>query len=254
MNKRTASIFFISAAGFVCTASSAFAQGPADSAATFSSKCASCHTIGGGKLVGPDLAGVKGWPDADLTKTVERMQGMAGPLSPDEIKGLVGFLKSANAQADLKAKQEEIKAKAAIAEDKEPASATTGRDLFTGKTSLQNGGMSCISCHSSSGGGGTVGLDLTNVAERMTGAALISACETAPFPVMKAAYAKHPITHQEARNLAKYFESTKDIKTTERKFEPTWLAGSAIALVTLAAIGFGYRNRNDSVNKKLRRR
>lgn len=253
MNARQASGILLLLIWSTVTARSAFG---ADGAATFKSKCASCHTVGGGNLVGPDLAGVKDWAETDLTSTVQRMQNMAGPLTPDEIKSLVGFLKSAKPQSASAPPSPEAQtaAKPDAEPKKEKGSAENGRKLFTGKLSFQNGGMSCISCHSSAGEGGTVGLDLTHVAVKMPEVALISACESTPFPVMKSAYSKHPVTHQEAVDLAAYFETTKSIEGEKRSANPTWIAGSTIATITLAAIAFGYRKRNSSVRKKLRRR
>lgn len=254
MNSRRASGTLLLLIWSIVSARSAFC---ADGATTFNSKCASCHTVGGGNLVGPDLAKVKDWAEVDLTSTVERMQSMAGPLTPDEIKSLVGFLKSAKPQSASSAPSPDAQTAAkpqAESKKEEHGSAENGRKLFTGKLSFQNGGMSCISCHSSAGEGGTVGLDLTHVANKMPEAALISACESTPFPVMKSAYSKHPITHQEAVDLAAYFETTKSIEGEKRPANPTWIAGTAIATIALAAIAFGYRKRNSSVRKKLRRR
>jgi hypothetical protein len=88
----------------------------------------------------------------------------------------------------------------------------------------------------------------------MSETALVSACENTSFKVMKNAYAKHPITHQEARDLAKFFEATQSGQKSANKYQPTWLAGTAVSVAVLATIGIGYRKRNAPVRKKLRRR
>lgn len=232
---------------------SAQSQDAGHGAEAFSAKCTSCHSVGKGDLVGPDLINVRKWSDADLTPIVRSMQNMAGPLTDAEVADLVAFLKSPNAGKELEQKQEEAKAKASIEQDKSPASAGVGRDLFYGKRPFQNGGMSCISCHNSGEGGGNLGPDLTDVASRLNETALISACENASFKVMKTAYANHKITHDEARDLSKFFETTK-AEAPRKSQDVTWLAGTGIAAFALAAVGFGYRNRNSDVRGKLRRR
>lgn len=253
MNRKISIVLLLALTLALGKAQSAAAQDPSNGAALFAEKCTACHSIGKGALAGPDLAKVQEWTDADLSGAVSRMQNMVGPLDDVQIKDLVAFLKTPAAAKSLEKKQEEAKAIAAVEQDKEPASATMGHDLFFGTKRFANGGMSCVSCHSSGASGGNLGPDLTALADRMSETAIISACENASFKVMKAAYADHKVTHQEARDLAKYFEQSKGTDN-RRALEPAWLAGSAVTAFALVAIGIGYRNRNSAVRKKLTRR
>lgn len=245
-------IFLIAATSWAIFAAPA-APAQDTGSATFAEKCTACHTIGSGNAVGPDLSKVSNWTDADLSVSVRRMEKMVGPLTDEQVNGLVSFLKRSDATSQLQAKQAEAKAKASIEQDKNPASANNGRLLYFGKQPFENGGMSCVSCHSAGAAGGALGPDLSTIGQRMSETALVSACENTSFKVMKKAYANHQITHQEARDLAKYFQATKPVESRV-KIDPTWLAGTAIATVALAAIGFGFRKRNSQVRDKLRRR
>lgn len=73
--------------------SNALAQ---DASKLFEEKCAGCHTIGGGELVGPDLAPTAGWNTIELTKSVKSMEKSAGSLSAPEIESLVEYLRKSN--------------------------------------------------------------------------------------------------------------------------------------------------------------
>jgi len=59
----------------------------------FTEKCSVCHTIGGGKLTGPDLLPVQKWSLSKISENVRRMAEYAGELSDKEIEDLSRFLK-----------------------------------------------------------------------------------------------------------------------------------------------------------------
>jgi len=219
----------------------------------FNEKCSGCHTISGGMLVGPDLKSVCSWSNDDAAKAVKRMEKNVGPLAPEQVTALVKFLKDPNAAKKLKeAAAAKVEAPTATGEIAK-GSPEVGEKLFAGSAPLKNGGMACIACHQVSGAGGTMGPDLTGVADKMGETGLASACEQTPFKVMKAAYKDHPVLKQEALDLTAYFVSLK--QSHEKKSEaPVPVYGLAIALVVLAAIAVGYRNRNTSARDKLQRR
>ncbi len=78
-------------AGPSAPAGAAPAADPA--AQLFVDQCSACHTIGGGKLVGLDLAEVAAWPDENLRTGVKSMEGYVGPLADEQVEQLVAFLK-----------------------------------------------------------------------------------------------------------------------------------------------------------------
>lgn len=232
-----------------------------DGASLFSQKCSGCHTVGKGKLVGPDLEPTHTWETDKLTGEVKRMEKMAGPLADTDVAQLVKFLKSQKAtrlNADIDTSfaapvQSSSPAKPDFDLAAEPGSAQTGRRLFTGEQGLANGGMACIACHQAESNGGTLAPDLSAIAEKMSPTALVAACEKTPYKVMKEAYASHPVTRQEAIDLTKYFDWLKTNKPTAQRF-PVGLVGVAGAVLMMILIALGYRNRNTSVRDKLTRR
>jgi hypothetical protein len=172
--------------------------------------------VGGGELTGPDLEGAAAMEPETLRSEVERMQDYAGPLSEEEIALLVDLLADPEAAARIEQARGAAEAEEdAAAEIEAEGSAETGELLFTGERRLAGGGLPCAACHRAGGGrgtarsrtGGTLAADLTASAERLGGAGLIRAAEQASFPVMRAAYRDHPVTHEEAVHLAAFLSS-----------------------------------------------
>lgn len=230
-----------------------YAQNEEDNSSLFSDKCAGCHTIGQGKLVGPDLASVSSWDDNNLKSAVSRMQSMTGPLTDTEINSLVVFLKSKEASTSLAHRQ------SSAPDEKDPlkevfADESIGRALFSGKQRFENGGMSCNACHVVEGVGGTLGPDLTDIAKKMGEKPLLMACEQTGFKVMNATYKDHRVTKQEALHLTKFFMSTADKGTSSISHPPFLLYGVAGAVLMIFFIALAYQNRNSSARSKLSRR
>ncbi|MBX3073312.1 c-type cytochrome [Candidatus Obscuribacterales bacterium] len=243
---------------FLCVdVPSALANNPS---VLFNEKCAGCHTIGGGNLVGPDLAPTAKWSSVDLAKAVKGMEKSVGPLSTEDVDSLVEYLRkpqTANSKdsgqtADVVAPLVENAAEKSVPAA-EPGSATRGSRLFSGAEALSNGGVSCIACHRADDAGGTMAPELTLISNKLSESAMVSAFEHTPYKVMKTAYQDHPVTHQEAVDLAAYFSSLKNPhdKLTEA---PVSMIGFGIATCVFGMIAFGYRGRNKSARAKLQRR
>ena len=223
-----------------------------DAARVFRQKCAGCHTVGGGASAGPDLKGVQGRPDEEIAAAVRRMQDRVGPLTDTEVTELTGLLQDP-AAAERIAAQEQLAAKAAVRQ-LAPPSADRGRQLFEGRRRLQHGGLACTACHRVNGRGGTIGMDLTGTTARIGPGSLPSAIQQASFPLMKDAYKNHPITPQEAADIAAYLNTVQatPLKPTADDAVP-WLAvAGALALFGLMAVS--YRKRNAGVRARLQRR
>lgn len=232
-----------------------------DPTALFNEKCAGCHTIGGGNLVGPDLAPTAKWGSVDLAKSVKGMEKSVGPLSAEEVDSLVEYLrkpqttgsKDSPKQLDVVPPPVEAVVETSLPVVVEPGSAAKGRRLFCGADALSNGGVSCIACHRADDAGGTMAPELTNISAKLSESAMVSAFEHTPYKVMKTAYQNHPVTHQEAKDLAAYFLSLENPhdKLSEA---PVSMIGFGIAAFVFGMIAIGYRGRNKSARAKLQRR
>ncbi len=227
---------------------------PADAAAQrFLQSCAGCHTLGGGKLTGPDLITAAAWNKADLKPAIKRMEQRVGPLTEADLEQLADFVKDPTANTRLKSAEARL-AQMFMAK-MEPASPAVGRELFFGAKPFANGGMMCSSCHAVQGCGGSLGPDLTKIHARMGDTPLVSAIEKTGFKVMAPAYQNHPVTKQEALHLAKYLGSL-DPAAPVSVPPPTGTLGFASAAALLVGLawlkhkkGFGKRPRMERRRK-----
>jgi mono/diheme cytochrome c family protein len=230
----------------------AFEAGPGpsqDGEAVFLAQCAACHSIGGGDGVGPDLAGVTTRRDRDwLLSWIMDPPAMIAAEDPIAVELLAAFnnlpmpalgLSAADVEglvAYLEARDGGTAPAPAPAPISQPGdgSADIGRNLFTGASTLQNGGPSCRACHSIAGigalGGGKLGPDLTTAYERL-GDGMIAMPLTG---TMQPIFSDKVLTDEEQTNLLAFFRST-DI--TERSAQVVWqLTGLAIAGVAIVAV------------------
>ncbi len=168
----------------------------------FVRECSSCHTIGGGKLKGPDLIISINWSADDLTKAVKKMEKEVGTMSDAVIAGIVLLMKDDSLKMRLAAEEQRLilSRRALLA----PPDVSAGYDLFWGRRRFHNGGMNCSACHVVNGLGGTLGPDLSSTAGKLGEVALISAIEKASYKVMEPHYRTHPVTAQEALHVAAY--------------------------------------------------
>lgn len=204
-----------------------------DGQALFQAKCSSCHTIGGGTLVGPDLKGVTTLRDpAWLTRWLLMPDKMLAEKDPIAIQLLAQYnnipmpnmgLTDAQAAAIIAYL---ASASAAGGATGQPATTpfpgvgtgtgtgsafgdpVAGRALFTGARRLQNGGPACIACHTVAGigelGGGQVGPDLTGAYAKYGATGLPAVLASIPFPTMLPIFTAHPLTAVEQADLVAF--------------------------------------------------
>jgi mono/diheme cytochrome c family protein len=252
-----------------------FAQ---DTAVYFQENCGSCHTIGGGALVGPDLKNVSQRKDRKwLLKFLDNPQAVLDSGDPyakkllkesnDVVMPPVSGLDRAKTEAllDWMAAQTKSSGPQSGGESPEaaepaftPADASLGTELAMGSRTLANGGPPCISCHSFRGipmlGGGSLGPDLTHEYTRLGGGRAVTAWLTAPAtPTMRSVYKTCALQPDEIRALAAYLESVSNQK--EGRAASKWktffllgLGGCLIALVVMDAI---WKNRFNTVRRLL---
>ncbi|MEX2116905.1 MAG: cytochrome c [Bacteroidota bacterium] len=234
----------------VCTILTyAIAQDPA---VDFKQNCMSCHTIGGGRLTGPDLKNVDERKDRDwLVRFITDPRAVIDTGDPYALELLAqsrnavmptmpGMTRS-RAEGLLRMIDEESKLEKSqfvgIQISDRPFTVNDvqmGLQIFTGTRPLKNGGPSCISCHAVHGlgalGGGTLAPDLTTVFERYEGRKALSTWMSAPAtPTMQSVFRNNAMEGEEILSLVAYFQ-----QTLQRNPEDT-----AIARLNFVLLGLG---------------
>lgn len=218
-------------------------------AQSYAQKCAGCHTVGGGKLTGPDLLPTLAWPKPELAAKVKLMEPRVGPLSENEVAAYVELLQDPRAQDRIRVAQE--LASKAVAATLDPASESIGRKLFDGTGRLANGGIACITCHRAGAQGGTLGPDLTNLHTRMGKVAMISAIQQTQFLVMSGTYKNQPITAQEAVHLAEYL-SNPELMPAASLEDNAPIVGASLGVISLLVVVGLYRKRTRNGSSRQR--
>lgn len=242
----------------------AAAAAPAqESADFFRQNCVSCHTIGGGRLTGPDLKDVTARKDrawlAEFMLSPQRMIDRGDPYALKlqvESRGVVmpqvAGLDKARAEALLNLIEAESRlAKSQFAGTQvsdRPLTAADieqGRLILLGTRKLANGGPACLGCHTMKGlsflGGGRLGPDLTRVYERLSGRKNLGAWLAAPAtPTMAAVFKNHALTAEEILPLIGVFEQAarnggQDDSTGMLTFLLFGLGGAVAGLVVFDA-------------------
>jgi mono/diheme cytochrome c family protein len=218
MFRRRAALLFI-VVGPALAFGAEVPQSPAED--LFARKCASCHTVGKGVRVGPDLKDAhkrrsRSWlesfvkvpsalldTDAEARNLLSEFKGVRMPdlgLSDTDVKALVDLVIRCSAEAcNLAGKF----TPATLATERDVA---LGRSYFLGLTPLKGGGAPCVSCHTVRGigsivPGGTMAKDLTNVFARLGDEGLDRALASPAFPLMNKVFTDHPVEAAEVFSL-----------------------------------------------------
>lgn len=247
-----------------------------DAADFFRQNCISCHTVGGGRLTGPDLKNVtqrkdRAWliqylqnPQATIDKgdpyALKLQQEARGVVMPT-ITGM-SVLRAEALLDMLEAESKLPKSQFAGLQMSDapftPDDITQGRRIFLGDRHLVNAGPPCISCHTLRGlgglGGGRLGPDLTRVYERLQGRKNMGAWLFAPAtPTMGSVFKTHTLRPEEIMPLVALFEDSarkggQDDSTALLNFFLAGLGGVGISLVVCDAL---WKNRFRSVRRAL---
>ncbi len=195
----------------------------ADGETTFQTVCVACHTIGGGRLVGPDLLNIRDRrTDEWIVEFVQHSQQMVNdgdpqavaifeeyarvpmpdqPLSDAEVMEVIAYIAEAGG-GEGPAPVEYAQAT--------PEQIVVGQELFEGSTRLTNGGPPCNSCHDIAHdaviGGGVLARELTTVFGRLGEPGVRAILNNLPFPVMEQAYEDKPLTDEEVVSLVGFLQ------------------------------------------------
>lgn len=251
--------------------------------------CVACHTIGGGRLVGPDLAGVsslreEGWlatflkspqamvaaGDPIATKLLEEYGQVMMPdlgLTDEQVQALLLYLKSRDAPVDAAPSTPEGAAaneapKVAVEQQATEADIARGQDLFQGKIRFTNDGPSCISCHHVRNdaviGGGILAKELTTVFSRLGAPGVRAIIGSPPFPVMQQAYLRHPLTKEEIFALISFLQHADETHALQQPFDygVRLFAAGVVGCVLLLCLYFlvWHRRKKKSVYDAIHRR
>ena len=242
----------------------------------FARNCASCHTIGGGRLTGPDLKGLTQRKDAEwVTKFLMDPKGTIDSGGEYEQRLLaesrgvymptpVGMNTGLAAKLITLIEQEEQKEKslfAGVQVSDRPLTAADvqkGRELFLGATDFESGAPACVSCHTSASiggfGGGNLGPDLTAVYARLEGRTALAAwLSSPPSETMQPLFANRPIDSDEVLALVAFFgdEAASGLDESESSNLPFLLMGLGLAATLLVILDLVWRNRFRGVRRSL---
>jgi len=227
-------------------------------AVLFSERCSTCHNIGGGVKVGPDLLGVikrreKGWfakfvrgPSAaidggdsfaiELYKKFQPVRMPDQPLTDAEVDGVWAYFTDCTTKGGC----QPVATGPRWGTDATEQEIALGRDLFSGRHHLRRGGAPCFACHATRGGGvahagvtgdglglmggGTLGPNLTFAYARLAEKGMSPLLATMSTP-MHAVYAGTALEEDEQYALKGYLAQLSRDGTRPRPERDFFLLG-----------------------------
>ena len=241
----------------------------------FQQNCTSCHTIGGGRLVGPDLKDVtqrkdRAWlgrflqnpkamidaGDPYARQLQQDARGIVMPtipaMSPARANELLDFI-------EAESKSGKVTGGLGITDQPfTPLDVAEGRKIFLGVRPLASGGPACISCHAVGTlgglGGGRLGPDLTLVYERLGARQAVGSWLSAPpTPTMQSVFQKKPLKAEEIAPLLAFIE---DAQAKGRSADPSsrfyfFLLGFGGMVAGLLLLEAAWRGRFHAVRRLL---
>ncbi len=264
--------FFI-VVGCLLGASRVFAQESGKE--IFQQRCTACHRVGGGRLVGPDLAGVgdrhsevwllsfikssqtlvkSGDPAAKALFDEFKIVMPDHTLSDVEIKSILAYIKETGGAHTASAPTPTNSASEPTQDE-----IVLGQNLFQGKVRFANGGPSCISCHNVNNasvlGGGILAKGLTTVFSRMGAPGIRAILTSPPFPVMQTAFEGRSFGDNEIRALIAFLQYADKENTLHQPREYGWAMftaglGGVLVLLGLYSV-LGRRRKRRSVNQNI---
>lgn len=238
--KPALSYFFLLLVTGLIFPSGSYSQGKGE--LYFRSICKACHTIGKGRLVGPDLKNVQDRRDQawlhqfirSSQSVIKRRDPVAVSLfneynktiMPDQnlsdadIQEVLGYIQLQSAGGGVEEAVKPIALHTGLTLEKAGANEfAIGRKLFDGEQGFTNGGPACISCHTVVNNeltsGGLLALELTNVSTKYGDQGVHSIIASPPFPVMNAAFAAHAVTPDEAFYLTAFLKNAAAVSAKQ---------------------------------------
>jgi mono/diheme cytochrome c family protein len=260
-------------AALLVAAPGALAQQPAD---FFQQNCTSCHTIGGGRLTGPDLKDVakrrdRAWLERFLQnpKAVidagdpyaldlqREARGVVMPtipgMTPERARDLLALIEEHSALP-----RSPFAGLGITDRPFTPAEVALGKSLFAGARLLAGRGPACASCHGLATiaglGGGRVGPDLTRVYERLGSRKAVGAWLAAPAtPTMQAVFRGRALQPDEILGLLAAIEdaAARGLPADAGPGPAFFLLGLGAMVLALGLLGWAFHHRFTAVRRPL---
>lgn len=263
---------------FCCTA----VFGQSEGEKLFKQICVACHTIGQGKLIGPDLADVyKRRPEDWIIKFVRSSQTVIKSGDPyavalfekynkipmpdnnysdDQIRAIISYIAENSPGGPGAAKTGGVSlAPGRPLSEAGEENIQAGKNFFEGNVRLTNDGPTCNSCHNVKNdnvmAGGALAIDLTDAFTRLNEAGVKAILNSPPFPAMKQAYRNKPLTDEEVFDLTAFLQYVDSVRDSQKGIDYsarlfTFGLGGAFVLMLLFG-GVWMRGKRSSVNQKI---
>lgn len=246
--------------------SSAVAQSPDEGAEIYGQKCARCHQDDGLGVPNkyPPIAGN---PDAaDLDHVVDVVtNGLSGKVIMGvEYERDMPAFGDRLTPAEIQLVSQYTVQLAESGSGPTPPTTTpvvegtesVGDALFRGSTLLSNGGVACIACHSAGEydrlGGPGLAINLNGIIDEFGTAGFVDAITDPVVDEMIVVFADHPITNQEAIDLAAFLEPTSTDAAEGSSLDLLQLLGFVGFLVLILITASVIRGPQETYVTKLR--
>lgn len=237
-----------------------------DAEALFKEKCQACHTIGGGRIVGPDLKGVldrqdRQWlvdfivdPDSKLDSGDAYALELLAASNNIRMTPLGVDALAANALLDYVVKVSGDLPEGPVVTEELPSFTALDREkgmqYFTGDLGFRNGAPACNACHTTAGlgawGGGGLGPDLTHVFDRLGGRLGLTGWLGMPgSATMLPLFKDNKLTSEEIDALVAFLEEENSSQEAEAASVTASFLGAGVlgAILLLALFGIFWKGR-----------
>jgi len=239
-----------------------------DGPGLFKQHCAACHTIGQGRLVGPDLINIQNERDNawlvsfikssgsmiasgdEQANKIFKEYGMIRMPDPDvseaQINDILDYIVLASSDTSMQKQAPQVDILMGTTDE----NIERGRKYFSGELRLSSCGASCLSCHTikddKMSHGGTLAKDLTATYKLMGSAGITAILRNPPFPAMAESYRLHTLTEEEVIDLTAYLKTANEqsIYQHPAQFDLSFTyLGLLVAVLFLSAIYILYMKR-----------
>lgn len=205
----------------------------------YKADCSACHTINGGRLIGPDLAGInelreQSWLISFIRssqKMIKSGDSLAVAIyneysklpmpdhnwSDEQIISVLNYIRETEDPLLTQAAAEKQVPDSALQQvyiSYSDPKFIRGKALFYGYEKFTNGATTCIACHYTNDGsiigGGKLAMDLTASYGRLGAAGIQAILTNSPFPAMNVSLRNNKLTDDEKEALTVMLQFVND--------------------------------------------